>query len=128
MNNKGHNHLPSNNSDSIRGGNAFCKSSVADGRSEGPGDINCRSKDSCSGNSATHEGGNSAFCFRSDKTTCLSIAVPNGCQSSKKTTPKLYMSACTSIKPKNYIILLEANIVIWLEKDNAECLTPFHQS
>jgi hypothetical protein len=37
------------------------------------------------------------------------------------------MSAYTSNKPKNYIILLETKYYR-LKNDNVECFTPFHQS
>jgi hypothetical protein len=40
----------SNNSDSILGGNACFRRSVADGRSDGLGDIKRCNKDACSGN------------------------------------------------------------------------------
>lgn len=86
--------LLSSNSDSIRGGKACLSSSVADGRSEGLEDINLRNKEAWSENSVTQAAGSSPFCLRSERTICLSIAVPNGCQSSKNTIPKLYMSAC----------------------------------
>lgn len=85
---------PFNHSSSIRGGKAFCNSSVADGRSDGLGDIKRRSKDDCSGYFATQAGGSAPFCFRSERIACLSIAVENGCHSSKNTTPKLNMSTC----------------------------------
>lgn len=87
-------YLLSTSSYSIRGGKTCLRSSVADGRSEGLGDIKRRNSIACSGNSATQSEGSSPFCLRSDRTMCRSIAVVNGCHSSRKTIPKLYMSAC----------------------------------
>lgn len=86
-------YLLSINSYSIRGKTCW-SSSVVDGRSDGLGDIKGCNKDSCSGNPATQSEGSSPLCFISDRTTCHSIAVLNGCQSSRNTIPKLYMSAC----------------------------------
>lgn len=88
------NNLLSNNWFSILGGKACWRSSKAEGRSDGLWDIKRRNKDACSENSVTQAVGSSPFCFKSDRTRCLSIAVPKGCQSSKKTIPKLYISAC----------------------------------
>ena len=67
------------------------------GRSDGLGDIKYCKRDACSGNSTIQEEENSPFYFRSLRTMLLSIAVPNKCHSSKNTTPKLYMSAFSSI-------------------------------
>ena len=67
------------------------------GRSNGLGDIKCCKRGVCSGNSATQEEGSSPSYFRSLRTMLLSIAIPNECHSSKNTTPKLYMSAFSSI-------------------------------